>query len=87
MTDARASVTVDATGLNCPLPLLKARKALATAALGCVVTILTTDPDSVPDLAALAREAGYGHRQSGPIAGTFIVEITKTAAPAGQREI
>ena len=80
MSNAPASLTVDATGLNCPLPLLKARKALAGAAPGSIVTILTTDPDSVPDLAAFAHEAGHGHRQSGPIAGTFIVEITKGRA-------
>ena len=80
MSETPATLTVDATGLNCPLPLLKARKALASATVGCIVTILTTDPDSVPDLAAFAREAGHGHRQSGPIAGTFIVEITKGRA-------
>ena len=80
MTATPSTLTVDTTGLNCPLPLLKARKALASAVPGCIVTILTTDPDSVPDLAAFAREAGHGHRQSGPIAGTFIVEITKAAS-------
>ena len=77
MTDEATARTVDAVGLRCPLPLLKAKKALATAPPGCVVTVLTTDPDSVPDLAAFAQESGYGHRQSGPIAGTFIVELTK----------
>jgi len=49
---------VDARGLNCPLPILKAKKALADLASGQVVKVLSTDPDSGRDNEAFARQTG-----------------------------
>jgi len=50
--------TLDARGLNCPLPILRAKKALAQIPLGGALEILTTDPGSVADFAAFARQTG-----------------------------
>ena len=49
---------VDARGLNCPLPILKAKKALATIASGQVLKVTATDPGSRRDFEAFARQTG-----------------------------
>lgn len=49
---------VDAKGLNCPLPILKAKKALSSVESGQVVKILSTDPASGRDFEAFARQTG-----------------------------
>jgi tRNA 2-thiouridine synthesizing protein A len=49
---------VDARGLNCPLPILRAKKALAEMQSGQVLHILTTDPGSVRDFQAFAKQTG-----------------------------
>ena len=51
--------TVDARGLNCPLPLVKARAALAALSAGDVLIVLATDPEAPIDLAALAADEGH----------------------------
>lgn len=49
---------VDARGLNCPLPILRAKKALAEMQPGQVLHVLATDPGSSKDFAAFARQTG-----------------------------
>ncbi len=49
---------LDTRGLNCPLPILKAKKALADMSTGDVLKILATDPGSVRDFQAFARQTG-----------------------------
>jgi tRNA 2-thiouridine synthesizing protein A len=53
-----AQKEVDARGLNCPLPILKAKKALADMSSGQVLKVLATDPGSVRDFQAFARQTG-----------------------------
>lgn len=53
-----ADQTLDAKGLNCPLPILKARKALKTVPAGGTLEILATDPGSVADFEAFCRQTG-----------------------------
>jgi len=53
-----ADVTLDAKGLNCPLPILKARKALKEVPAGGTLEILATDPGSVADFQAFCRQTG-----------------------------
>jgi tRNA 2-thiouridine synthesizing protein A len=53
-----ADHTLDAKGLNCPLPILKARKALKDVAAGETLEILSTDPGSVADFEAFCRQTG-----------------------------
>ena len=50
---------VDARGLNCPLPILKAKKALAELQSGQVLRVLCTDPGSVRDFQAFAKQTGH----------------------------
>jgi len=49
---------LDARGLNCPLPILKAKKALAEMSSGQILKVLATDPGSVRDFQAFARQTG-----------------------------
>ena len=58
MTDMEAQKTLDTRGLNCPLPILKAKKALADMVSGEVLKVLSTDPGSVRDFQAFARQTG-----------------------------
>ena len=49
---------VDARGLNCPLPILKAKKGLAELQCGQLLRVLSTDPGSVRDFQAFAKQTG-----------------------------
>lgn len=56
---------VDARGLTCPLPILRAKKALAEMSAGQVLRVLATDPGSVKDFQAFARQTGNDLLQQG----------------------
>ncbi len=49
---------LDARGLNCPLPILKTKKALAEMTSGEILRVVATDPGSVRDFLAFARQTG-----------------------------
>ena len=49
---------IDTRGLNCPLPILRAKKALSDMTSGQVLKILATDPGSVRDFQAFAKQTG-----------------------------
>ncbi|MCP3970906.1 MAG: sulfurtransferase TusA family protein [Rhodobacteraceae bacterium] len=49
---------LNAEGLNCPLPILKAKKALKAVPAGEVLKISSTDPGSVADFAAFCKQTG-----------------------------
>jgi tRNA 2-thiouridine synthesizing protein A len=49
---------LDARGLNCPLPILKAKKALADMTSGQVLRVMATDPGSVRDFQAFSKQTG-----------------------------
>ncbi|OGA99024.1 MAG: hypothetical protein A3E25_05285 [Burkholderiales bacterium RIFCSPHIGHO2_12_FULL_69_20] len=53
-----ANKEIDTRGLNCPLPILKAKKALAELRSGEVLKVVATDPGSVRDFQAFARQTG-----------------------------
>lgn len=52
------SKELDTRGLNCPLPILKAKKALAEMNSGQTLKVTATDPGSVRDFQAFARQTG-----------------------------
>lgn len=53
-----ANKELDTRGLNCPLPILKAKKALADMRSGEVLKVIATDPGSMRDFQAFARQTG-----------------------------
>jgi tRNA 2-thiouridine synthesizing protein A len=65
-----ADHVLDAKGLNCPLPILKAKKALKEVPAGGTLEILATDPGAVADFQAFARSTGnelLEHSESGGV--------------------
>ena len=62
---------VDARGLNCPLPILRTKKALNGMTSGQVVRILATDPASVRDFQAFAKQTGNELVEQGEADGSF----------------
>jgi TusA-related sulfurtransferase len=57
-TEIAFDTELDARGLSCPLPILRAKKALAELASGQVLKIVCTDPGSIRDFKAFARQTG-----------------------------
>jgi tRNA 2-thiouridine synthesizing protein A len=49
---------LDARGLNCPLPILKTKKALTEMASGDVLRVMATDPGALRDFQAFAKQTG-----------------------------
>jgi tRNA 2-thiouridine synthesizing protein A len=68
---------LDARGLNCPLPILRAKKSLAGLAAGQVLHIVATDPGSVKDFEAFCKQTGNALVSSGESGGTYTFEIRK----------
>lgn len=58
MTTTTHDKELDARGLNCPLPILRAKKALGELASGQVLRIIATDPGSVKDFEAFTKQTG-----------------------------
>jgi tRNA 2-thiouridine synthesizing protein A len=67
----------DASGLACPMPIVKTKKALSGMASGEVLRVVATDPGSVCDIAAFAEETGNPLLSSGEEAGKFIFLLRK----------
>jgi tRNA 2-thiouridine synthesizing protein A len=59
MTTMNADHELDVRGLNCPMPILKTKKALAEVASGQTLRVTATDPGSLRDFQAFARQTGH----------------------------
>jgi tRNA 2-thiouridine synthesizing protein A len=69
---------LDASGLNCPLPILRAKKSLSSLEAGQVLHIIATDPGSVKDFEAFAKQTGNELMESKEEGGKFHFLIKKT---------
>ena len=63
---------LDARGLNCPLPILKAKKALADMASGDLLRVVSTDAGSVRDFQAFARQTGNELVEQNSTSGDYV---------------
>ena len=70
---------LDARGLNCPLPILKAKKALKDLAAGETLKVVSTDPGSVSDFAAFCRSTGNELLEQSENGGVYTYLIRKSA--------
>ncbi|MDX2502929.1 MAG: sulfurtransferase TusA family protein [Gammaproteobacteria bacterium] len=68
---------LDATGLNCPLPILRAKKSLAALETGEVLHIIATDPGSVKDFESFTNQTGNELLESNQEEGKFNFYIKK----------
>jgi tRNA 2-thiouridine synthesizing protein A len=68
---------LDARGLNCPLPILRAKKSLADLTGGKVLRITATDPGSVKDFQAFAKQTGNELLETAEAGGEYVFFIRK----------
>ena len=68
---------LDVTGLHCPMPLLKAKKAINEMAGGEIIKVLATDPGSVRDFEVFAKQSGHQLLESGLIDGVYYYYLQK----------
>ena len=69
---------LDASGLNCPLPILRAKKALAGMQRGQTIRVISTDQGSVKDFEAFSRQTNNPLLSSGEEGGKFIFILKKS---------
>lgn len=74
---AEFDTELDASGLNCPLPILRAKKTLNGMDAGQVLHIIATDPGSVKDFDAFAKQTGNELMESKEDGGKFHFLIKK----------
>ena len=72
-----APTLLDVTGLQCPMPLLKAKKALNELPGGALLRVLATDPGSVRDFEVFAKQSGNTLLESTAASGRFSYLIRK----------
>lgn len=70
-------IELDATGLNCPLPILRAKKSINGLSSGQVLHVIATDPGSVKDFESFCNQTGNKLLSSGEANGKFTFEIQK----------
>jgi tRNA 2-thiouridine synthesizing protein A len=68
---------VDARGLNCPLPILRSKQALQEMSAGQTLKIIATDPGSVKDFQAFARQTGNDLLESAEASGEYTFYIRR----------
>ena len=68
---------IDTRGLNCPLPILRAKKALAELQSGEILRVVATDPGSLRDFAAFAKQTGHTLIESSEQNREFIYRMRK----------
>ncbi|HPF57996.1 MAG TPA: sulfurtransferase TusA family protein [Candidatus Competibacteraceae bacterium] len=71
------NVELDTSGLNCPLPILKAKKALAGLRGGQVLRIIATDPESVRDFETFSQQSGHELLEAQEESGKFLFLMRK----------
>ena len=76
-----ATTTLDVQGLSCPLPVLKANKALRGMAPGATLAVLATDPAAVKDFAAFSQETGHELLSSTADCGVFRFVLRRRGTP------
>lgn len=73
------SQMLDVKGLNCPLPVLRTKKAMKAVPQGEVLTVEATDPNTMRDIAALCDASGFALLSSEERDGVFVFRIQQGA--------
>jgi tRNA 2-thiouridine synthesizing protein A len=72
-----ANQTLDARGMNCPLPILRTKKTLNTMRAGDTLKVVSTDPGSLKDMVAFCQQTGNTLLNSAQNGGDFEFFIRK----------
>lgn len=75
---SNTNIELDASGLNCPLPILRAKKSINGMEPGQILHITATDPGAVKDFEAFCKQTGNELLSSGETNGKFTFEIKKS---------
>ncbi|MCK5368665.1 MAG: sulfurtransferase TusA family protein [Cyclobacteriaceae bacterium] len=78
MSDFNVKKTLDTSGLSCPLPVVKTKKALKDIEVGDILEMISTDAGSIPDMEAWARQTGHELLESKDEGKSFRFFIKKT---------
>ena len=76
-TEIKFQKELDARGLNCPLPILRTKKALTDMRSGEVLRIVATDPGAVKDFQAFSRQSGNPLLASETVNDEFVFLLKK----------
>lgn len=74
-----ADKSIDAKGQNCPIPILKAKKAISEVPAGGTLEILATDPGAVADFQAFCRQTGHTLVEHSEAGGVYTFLIKRVA--------
>jgi len=78
MSEFNVTKTLDTSGLSCPLPVVKTKKALKDIEVGDILEMISTDAGSIPDMEAWARQTGHELLESKDEGAKFRFFIKKT---------
>ncbi len=78
MSEFNVAKTLDTSGLSCPLPVVKTKKALKDIEVGEILEMISTDAGSIPDMEAWARQTGHELLESNDEGKSFRFFIKKT---------
>ena len=71
------ATTLDTSGLNCPLPILKTKKAINSLDSGELLQVIATDPGSVKDISSFCQQTGHELLETSENGGQFNFLIKK----------
>jgi tRNA 2-thiouridine synthesizing protein A len=78
MMNIETTATLDARGLNCPLPILRTKKALNGLEAGETLHLISSDPGSVKDIASFCQQTGNELLENNSDSGEFTFIIRKS---------
>ena len=78
MSEFNVAKTLDNSGLSCPMPVVKTKKAMKDLQVGEVLEMISTDPGSIPDMEAWARQTGHELLKAVDEGSTYRFFIKKT---------
>lgn len=84
-TVIKPAVLLDARGLICPLPVLKARKKLLAMPSGDVLQVMATDAAAVADFALFCEETGHGLLSVTQEGGVFVFQLRRASLPVEKK--
>ena len=78
MAEQKADLVLDCSGLLCPMPVVKTKKAIKNLQVGQVLEMIATDPGSMPDMQAWSKQTGHELLEAKDEGERFIFFIKKT---------
>ncbi len=77
MSRPMSTTELDVKGLNCPLPVLRVKKAMAALPAGATLKVYATDPGAPKDIEAFCKASGNVFKSAAEAEGVFVVELGK----------